>query len=498
MTHLDEERDVEGIQNTLGNRYNSYFHCDFKNFHDAHLCDALRRPLVDDHIAREAAEAQQVAERPARAPHKHQLCHPQRAAGRPADPCAIALSEPRHTRATHTVITRLADLAKIRAARKAETDAAPLAEKKKKKKPLPSFLPDYESPNAQKLESHTTSRMSRQLLADLGITEATTETAVAPAVPSELVASLHAKYAGMNDKIAEARRSMMAASPADDDNDDATTPAGEESSPQGAALLARKVARQASRSMHTASAVSTMLLYPEESTVSARREWTRDQLPAYLAPSDRDDDADDADYVPSGFIPRASLAKKVTLTALREAAPAEVVLAESLGGASDESSMLQPEQQLETEDVIVLEATAVDDAPTTDEGVGMAAEEAHEMRFEACEHGFLWSRKSRVLEITSDGTIASRHASSGHVAERWPVESLLSARALADKREGKFAFALRVAPPLTHASLFDVMFRACAGPFGAGVRDVKFTVDSAVTRDEIVHRLEAMSEMQRA
>ena len=69
----------------------------------------------------------------------------------------------------------------------------------------------------------------------------------APMAPEseELITSLHAKYADMNDKIAEARLSMSAASPLVDDADDAATPTGEESSPQGAALLARKVTRQA-------------------------------------------------------------------------------------------------------------------------------------------------------------------------------------------------------------------------------------------------------------
>ena len=32
------------------------------------------------------------------------------------------------------------------------------------------------------------------------------------------------------------------------------------------------------------------------------------------------------------------------------------------------------------------------------------------------------------------------------------------------------------------------MFRACAGPFGAGVRELTFTVASATERDEIVQR----------
>ena len=100
-----------------------------------------------------------------------------------------------------------------------------------------------------------------------------------------------------------------------------------------------------------------------------------------------------------------------------------------------------------------------------------------------------------MLALESDGLITSRAADSGRVSERWPVESLLSARALADRRgaTSSFAFALRLAPSPSHAAtLLGKLLCACAGPFG--VRQVVFSVDSKEQRDEIVEHLGALIE----
>ena len=96
--------------------------------------------------------------------------------------------------------------------------------------------------------------------------------------------------------------------------------------------------------------------------------------------------------------------------------------------------------------------------------------------------------------------------SGGKLAETWPLESLLSARALPDKSGGaaasgggtapaSFGFALRLAPaPHTASSLLGKLFAACAGPFG--VRKLVFSVKSASQRDEIVERLGSLVEQQ--
>ena len=110
----------------------------------------------------------------------------------------------------------------------------------------------------------------------------------------------------------------------------------------------------------------------------------------------------------------------------------------------------------------------------------------------ACERGATRRRRPRVVTVESDGLITTRTAS-GRVTNRWPVDSLVGARVLTDRAaSSSFSFGLRVASSPV-SSLLGMLF-GCFAPLG--VQELRFSVDSALARDEIVQHLAAL--IQRA